>query len=466
MAVSPLRKFIEQIETNGALYRISAPVNPVLEIATITDRISKKLHGGKALLFEHPMGSHIQIATNLFGSADRVCQALGITSLNELTIRLSSLLSLIPKLDFNSLDRQISVLPEFSGFTPSTSGESDPALTQMHSPNIHDFPFLQCWPGDGAAEGFPRYITLPQVITVDPNSGMQNCGIYRVQIRGEREVAIQWKAGSGAARHADLFRRAKEKMPVAIVLGGDPAVLFSAMFPLPGDVDEIIFAGFLRGTPLDTALCRSIPIRIPTGAELVIEGYVEPDETVTEGPFGNHTGFYTPAAPASLMRVSAISCRHDAIIPATVVGPPPMEDCWMAQAWERLLLAFLQKLVPSIKDIHFPMEWVFHQSAIITLEIRQPGMVRSISSQLWALPWFKSAKILLFVTVESGVKELPMAAWRFINVTDFSNDIYYDKATGRVAIDATGNLNIGTELKTSALSAEIVASRWKEYGLA
>lgn len=466
MAVSPLRKFIAQIETFGALSRISASVDPVLEIATITDRVCKQPLGGRALLFEHLRENHLQIATNLFGSADRVCQALGITSLNELTIRLSSLLSLIPKPDFNSLDRQISILPEFCCFAPRTRDESDPALIQMHPPNLHNFPFMQSWPGDGAADGFPRYITLPQIITTDPNNVMQNCGIYRVQIRGEREVAIQWKAGSGAARHAELFRKAKEKMPVAIVLGGDPAVLFSAMFPLPGDLDEIAFAGFLRGTPLDTALCKSIPLQIPMGAELVIEGHVEPDESVTEGPFGNHTGFYTPAAPASLMRISAISCRHDALIPATVVGSPPMEDCWMAQAWERLLLAFLQKLVPSIIDIHFPMEWVFHQSAIITLEISQPGMVRNISAKLWSLPWFKSAKVLLFVTTKTEVKEFAMVAWRFINVTDFSKDIFYDETTGRVAIDATGNPNIGTELKTSALSAEIVASRWKEYGLA
>ena len=263
----------------------------------------------------------------------------------------------------------------------------------MNPPNLARFPFLQSWPGDGEASGHSRYITLPQVVTTDPDGGTQQLRTCTGSSCAESvKRPSSGKPGSGAARHAELYRRKGKAMPVAIVLGGDPATLFSAMFPLPGDLDEMTFAGFLRGTPLATVPCRSVPLRVPAGAEVVIEGYVEPGETVTEGPFGNHTGFYSPAAPAALMRVTAISHRPDAVIPATVVGPPPMEDCWMAQAWERLLLAFLQRLVPSIRDIHFPFEWVFHQSAIISLENPEPGMVRNISAQLWALPWFRSAR--------------------------------------------------------------------------
>lgn len=466
MASSPLRQFISSLEANGDLSSISVSVDPALEIAAITNRVCKQPDSGTALLFEHPAGSEFQVATNLFGSPERVCLALGVNDPGELTVRLQALLDRIPGLDVTLLDRQITALPEFSRFAPHASEVPDTALVRMNPPNLARFPFLQSWPGDGAADGFPRYITLPQVVTADPDGGTHNCGVYRVQLRGEQEAAIHWKAGSGAARHAELYRRTGKAMPVAVVLGGDPVILFSAMFPLPGDLDELTFAGFLRGAPLGTVPCRSVPLLVPAGAEVIIEGYVEPGETVTEGPFGNHTGFYSPAAPAALMRVTAISHRPDAVIPATVVGPPPMEDCWMAHAWERLLLAFLHKLLPKINDIHFPAEWVFHQSAIISLENPQPGMVRNISGQLWSLPWFAAARLLLFVTADAKPIEVSRAAWRTVNVTDFADDIIHDRATGRVAVDATGSRLPRPEVNSSVESAALIARRWKEYGLA
>jgi 4-hydroxy-3-polyprenylbenzoate decarboxylase len=465
MALSDLLQFISHLESDGELSRVSVSVDPILEIAAITNRVCKQLQGGTALLFEHPADSHFQVATNLFGSPKRVCRALGVVNLSELTVRMRALLDRISVLDVKSLDRQIAALPEFSRFAPLAAAEPDPALILMNPPDLARFPFLQSWPGDGAADGHSRYITLPQVVTADPDDGTLNCGVYRVQLRGERKAAIQWKAGSGAARHAELYQRAGKPMPVAIILGGDPATLFSAMFPLPGDLDEMTFAGFLLGVPLATVSCQSVPLRVPAGVEVVIEGYVEPGDTVTEGPFGNHTGFYSPAAPAALMRVTSISHRPDAVIPATVVGSPPMEDCWMAQAWERLLLAFLQRLVPSIKDIRFPFEWVFHQSAIISLESPQPDMVRNISGQLWALPWFRSARVLMFVTADAEPVGLSRSAWRAINVTDFNVDIFHDRATGRVAVDATGCRLPRPEVKISAESEALVTSRWKEYQL-
>jgi 4-hydroxy-3-polyprenylbenzoate decarboxylase len=465
MIQSHLRQFITLLKSTGDLSRISVPVAPLLEIAAITNRVCKQPEDGTALLFEHPAGSDFPVATNLFGSAQRVCQALGVTALDELTVRHSALLDLIPALDINTLDRQLAALPEFSRFAPLPAATADTSLISMNPPDLTRFPFLQGWPDDGSAEGHPRYITLPQVFTTDHDGGTPNCGVYRVQVRGEREAAIQWKVGSGAARHAELFRREGKPMPVAIVLGGDPALLFSAMCPLPGDLDELTFAGFMRGAHLATSPCQTVPLQVPTGAEVIIEGYVEPGETVIEGPFGNHTGFYAPAAPAALMRITAIRHRPDAIIPATVVGPPPMEDCWMMLAWERLLLAFLQKLIPSITEIHFPFEWVFHQSAIISLENPQPGMVRNISAQLWALPWFRSARILIFVGAGSASSGLSPAVWRSINVIDWSADSISDDATGRIALDATGCRDPRHEVKNSAECAVIIAHRWKEYGL-
>ena len=465
MAESHLRHYLTLLEAHAELSRISVPVDPVLEIAAVTDQACKQTDGGKALLFEHPSDSEFAVATNLFGSVKRVCLALGISDLHELTGRLNDLLIRIPEGDMHPLARQLAALPEFSKFAPHAGMEPDPDLVSMTPPNLTRFPFLQNWPGDGSAEGHPRYITLPQVFTIDPEGGTPNCGVYRVQLRGEREAAIQWKTGSGAARHAELYRLAGTPMPVAIVLGGDPATLFSAMFPLPGTLDELTFAGFLRKAPLTTTPCRTVPLQVPTGAEVVIEGFVQPDETAMEGPFGNHTGYYSPAAPAALLRITAIRCRQDALIPATVVGPPPMEDCWMAQAWERLLLAFVQKELPTITSIHFPAEWVFHQSAIISLENPRAGMVRNISRRLWDLPWFAAARFLVFVAAKVGSDALSHAAWRFVNVADLESDIYRDEATGRYAVDATGCRETRQELNAAPKSQDLVAQRWKEYGI-
>jgi 4-hydroxy-3-polyprenylbenzoate decarboxylase len=464
MPLNDLHQFITSLEANHELHRITAEVDPLLEIAAITNRVCKQANGGAALFFEHPTGSRFPVATNLFGSVKRVCLALGITNLAELTERLQTLLDRIPGFDLHNLDRQLAALPEFTRFSPNATSEPDPDQIPMSPPDLERFPFLHSWPDDGSAEGHPHYITLPQIITADPDGGTPNCGVYRVQLRGKREAAIQWKAGSGAAKHAEQYRSAGKPMPVAIVLGGDHALLFSAMFPLPGELDELTFAGFLRKTPLTTAPCRTVPLQVPLGAEIVIEGFVTPGETVIEGPFGNHTGFYSPAAPAALLRVTAISCRHNAVIPATVVGPPPMEDCWMALAWERLLLTFVQKKLPAIADIHFPAEWVFHQSAIISLENIQPGMVRNIAETLWALPWFVGARLLVFVTAGEPAG-LSRTAWRFINVTNLGSDIYYDEATGRCAVDATGWHDPRQKVTSAPDSQNLVAQRWKEYGI-
>ncbi len=465
MHSSPLRQFINHLDSDGSLARIPVSVNPLLEMAAVIGRVCAETDGGTALLFEQANGSTFPVAANLFGSRKRVCRALGIGAMNELTAHLDTLLALIPEPDADFLDRQITALPEFTRFAPHVFEKPDPALIPMTPPDLTRFPFLQSWPDDGAAAGQPRYITLAQVITADPDGGTPNCGLYRVQLRGAREAAIQWKSGSGAARHAELYRRAGRPMPVAILLGGDPALLFSAMFPLPGDLDEVTFAGFLRGAPLTAAPCRTVPLTVPTGGEVVIEGYVEPGEIVTEGPFGNHSGYYSPAAPAPLLRVTSISHRLDAVIPATVVGPPPMEDCWMAEAWERLQLAFLRRLVPSVVDIRYPAETVFHQSAIISLENPVPAMVRNISATLWSLPWFRAARLLLFVSADAGITGLSRAAWRCINVTDAAHDIIHDSASDRIAIDATGSRLPRSPVKISAAVATLVEQRWKEYSL-
>jgi 4-hydroxy-3-polyprenylbenzoate decarboxylase len=254
-------------------------------------------------------------------------------------------------------------------------------------------------------------------------------------------------------------------MPLAIALGGPPAAIFSALMPLPGDLDEMAFAGFLAGAAPEMASCRTVPLHVPATAEVVIEGYVDPAETVTEGPFGNHTGSYTPAGSAPLLRVTVISHRVDAVIPATVVGPPPMEDCWMAMAWERLLLAFLRRLVPAVSDIHFPLEWVFHQSPVISLVNPAPGMVRETAELLWTFPWFAASRLVIFVDAATEPADLSGVAWSAINLAEFGTDLFADTTGKRWALDATGGSLRRKRIVPDPAVGEKVARRWRDYGI-
>ena len=462
MYFTDLQHYMAAISSCNQLTRISVETNPLLEIAAITHRVCKQRGGGQALLFEQPAGSAFPVATNLFGSLHRTALALGVEHLEQLTSKMTALLDLIPAIKFSGLDQQISGLPDFARFSPVSA----PATWNivMKQPDLTLFPFLQSWPDDGSASGNPRYITLPQIFTANPDGSVPNCGMYRAQVVGARELAIRWSAGSGASRHLEKFRHQGNAMPVAIALGGPPAALFSAMFSLPGDLDEMTFAGFLRGEAIEMADCHSSPLRVPATAEVVIEGCVDPAETCMEGPFGNHTGSYSPAGPAALMRVTAISHRPDAIVPATLVGPPPMEDCWMARAWEQILLAFLKKLVPAVDDIHVPMEWIFHQSAIISLEHPQPGMVREITDKLRDLPWFAASRLLIFVDAANGIKP-SQVAWHAINLADFSADLIRDESSKRLALDATGCRGLQRKIIQDEDVMQRVLKRWHEYGV-
>jgi 4-hydroxy-3-polyprenylbenzoate decarboxylase len=458
-----LHSFITLLESRDELARITVETDPILEIAAITNRVCKQPGGGRALLFENPRGSRFPVATNLFGSLGRTSLALGVENLDDLTTRMDALFVRITAPEPTQLDHQIAALTEFSRFSPLPLS---PSWTEvMKHPDLTAFPFLQSWPGDGAASGQPCYITLPQVFTADPDGTNPNCGMYRAQVMGPRELAIRWKAGSGAAIHLAAFQRHGQQMPVAIALGGDSAALFSAMLPLPGELDEMTFAGFLRGAPVGMAPCRTHPLQAPSHAEVLIEGFVDPAETVMEGPFGNHTGYYSPAGPAALLRVTSISHRPEAIIPATVVGPPPMEDCWMAKAWERLLLSFLKMLIPPVAGLHFPLEWIFHQSAIISLEKSKPGMVREIAGLLWDTPWFSDARLLIFVDAGTDPADLSRVAWRAINLPELAQGMFHDITNKRLALDATECRSSRLPVSSDPAVNLQVQSRWQEYGI-
>lgn len=449
-----LRQFIDRLESHGELQRIAAEVDPYLEIAAITDRISKAAGGGRALLFERVGGHRVPVAINLFGSRRRSLMALGDTSLVDLIKKLSSELDAATG---SGAERLRSVLAR-PGFTPEQAGDApwrecaEPALDFSH------LPALQSWPGDAG-----RFLTLPQVFTCDPDTGERNCGMYRMQIFDERNAGIRWRPGSDAARHYAAWQRRKEKrMPVAVALGGDPALIYGACASLPPGIDEVRYAGFLRGEPLVMAACACGDLAVPASAEFVLEGYVEPDVQMLEGPFGNHTGYYSAPGPCPVFRLVKMYHRRGAIYPCTLVGPPPMENCWLAKLNERLLLPLLRCDFPQIVDINFPTETIFHGCAL--LSVRQAGEdASSLLRKLWASRYFRFAPMLVLLGEDVDVQNVPQAYWTVVNRIDPARDVIIE--AGRVGIDATG-AGDGRKVEVAEETNRLVARRWQEYGFA
>ncbi|MBU5635290.1 UbiD family decarboxylase [Geomonas sp. Red69] len=446
MAIRDLRGFLAVLDAAGELHRVDAEVDAELEIACITDRQSKLPGGGKALLFSKVKGSPYQVATNIFGSPSRMALALQVEHLSQLTGKMEQLLQ---------------------------SPESAPAPLLVREPPCREvveqipdpgrFPFLKSWPADGG-----RFITLPLVFTRDPETGADNCGMYRVRLFDDGFVGIRWKPGSGAFSHHQKYLAAGLPMPVAIAVGAAPALALAAMLPLPEPLDEISFAGYLDGAPIGMVPCLGSELTVPADAELVIEGVIEPGATRLEGAFGNHTGCYDPGEVVPLVRVTGITRRRDPICPATVVGPPPMEDCYLAQAAGRLLLPLLRRQCPEIADLVMPLEGIFHGCAIVSIEKKAPGEGRRVLEQLRSGGWLKRGKLLVVVNRTEGELTLAQGFWQALNAVRFPADLVVTQ-DGCLGVDATRKLpEEGGErselLQQDASVSALVERRWREYG--
>ncbi len=475
-----LHDFLEKLERLGELQRVGVEVDPCLEIAEITDRVSKA--GGKALLFEQVKGSALPVATNLFGSAQRLAVALGMDDARVLGDRLAKL---IADLSPARLEERLTAFSELSSVVcvrPKIVAEAPCQEIVEDKPDLMSYPFLKGWPGDGLPRHGGRFITLPLVFTRDPETGRPNCGMYRVALVDARRAGIHWYAGRGGERHYRAYQARRERMPVAVAVGGPPALVFAAMLPLPDPLDEMHFAGFLRGTPVEMARCRTSELLVPARAELVIEGYLEPGEMMMDGAFGNHTGYYSPPAEVPVLHVSCITRRRDCICPATVVGRPPMEDCHLARAAWRLLLPLVQLENPEVVDINFPPEWIFHTSGVVSVK-RTEQTGREILARLWQNAWLCAARLLVVVDADQDVGDLAGVAWRVINNVDWARDLISSpeaetdaRATGmpwggsRMGIDATRKdvTSSGSpwpaEIRMDDAIKRLVDRRWKEYG--
>ena len=430
MAYKDLRDFIARLEREGELKRISVDVDVDLEITEITDRVSKAADGkGPALLFETPRSARdgvsyaMPLVINTLGSKRRTELALEVGSLEEVASRIEALLEMKPPEGFFEKVRMLPKLAELGSFFPKTV-KTGPVkeVIERDGFSLARLPIMKCWPQDGG-----RFITLPMVVTRSPKNGRRNVGCYRMQVYDERTTAMHWQIHKGGAEHFRwLDRQGKgRRMDVAVAIGADPATMVSGILPLPEDLDEFLFAGFLRQAPVELVKCETVDLEIPANAEIALEGYVDLDDIRTEGPFGDHTGYYSLADQFPAFHITCITHRRDPIYASTIVGPPPMEDYWMGYAVERLFLPLMRKQMPEVVDMHMPAEGVFHNLIIVAIRKSYPGQARKVMHAIWGLPGAMFSKCIVVVDHDVNVHNLREVAWKAFNHIDPERDIQF-----------------------------------------
>ncbi|MGN6416727.1 MAG: menaquinone biosynthesis decarboxylase [Pseudobacter sp.] len=425
MAFVNQQQFISELEKAGELIRISTYVDPVLEIAEITDRISKEPGGGKALLFENT-GYDFPVLMNAYGSERRMCLALGVEKLDDIAGEIEKLFKLLtgPKEGLLDKLRLLPKLGEFASWMPKVKkGRGACQEVVMASPDITRLPVITCWPNDGGP-----FVTLPVIHTKDPNTNIRNVGMYRMQVFGPTLTGMHWHRHKVSARHFSEYKKFNKRMPVAVALGGDPVYAYSATAPLPDNVDEYMLAGFLRKKKVELVKCITQPeIEVPADADFIIEGYVDPaDELIWEGPFGDHTGYYSLPDWYPRFHITAITHRKNPVYPATIVGIPPQEDAWLGKATERIFLAPIKMtMVPEIQDMDMPVEGVFHNLVITKIQKDYPGQGQKVMNAMWGAGQMMFNKILVLTSNDSfpinDYKKLAQDVFRNLNpATDLS----------------------------------------------
>ena len=420
MGYKSLQHFIKVLDKAGELVRIKEPVSPNLEITEITDRVNKKY--GPALLFENVPGYDMPVLMNAFGSMKRMCLALEVNSLGDIA---AEILSFLEAEAPDTLIKKLKMLPKLARlgniFPKEVSqGPCQEIVLKDDEVDLTKIPVLTCWPGDGGP-----FVTLPLVFTHHPETGKRNLGMYRLQVFDKNTTGMHWHRHKGGAQHYRVAERRGERLPVAVAIGADPATIYAATAPLPEDLDEMIFAGFLRQEPVEMVQCVSIPVMVPASSQIVLEGYVDPGERRVEGPFGDHTGYYSLPDEYPVFHVTTMTQRREPIYPATIVGKPPMEDCFMAKATERIFLPLIQKTLPEIVDLNLPMEGVFHNLAFISIDKRYPGHARKVMHALWGLGQMMFTKMILIFDREVDVQDLGQVLWRLGNNVDPRRDVVF-----------------------------------------
>jgi 4-hydroxy-3-polyprenylbenzoate decarboxylase len=472
-----LRQWIGLLEREGELVRVDAEVDPDLEITEIVDRTVKS--GGPALLFTNPKGSEHALLINQFGTERRMCLAFGVERLDDVARKLEDVLEMQPP---QGLVQKVKGLKKLKSIADSMPKEVRAApcqevVLQGDEASLDLLPIQRCWPGDPAP-----FITLPAVITQDPRTGVRNVGMYRMQKLDARSTYMHWQIHKDG--RADWLA-ADGRLPVAVALGLDPITAYSASAPLPKHIDELMLAGFLKGGPVELVDCKTIPLQVPANAEIVLEGWIEEGDMGIEGPFGDHTGYYSPPEPFPVFRLSALTMRRGAIYPSIVVGKPPAEDAWLGKATERIFLPAVKMTVPEIVDYDLPVAGAFHNCVIVSIRKAFPGHARKVMHAIWGLGMLSLSKCVVVVDEWVDVHDYEEVFFRVCANVDPKRDVvltegpldHLDHAPtlqfmgGKLGIDAThkspaeGAREWPEEILMSEEIKSLVDRRWAEYGL-
>jgi 4-hydroxy-3-polyprenylbenzoate decarboxylase len=484
MKFKDLREFITFLEQKGELRRIKTPVSCELEITEIADRLVKG--GGPALLFENVTGYDMPVLINMYASECRMAWALGVDNLDDLAQRFQGLLRLMqgpPEGMINKL-RTLGQLAHLGSFQPKTvrNAPCQEVVLQGEDVDLFQFPILKCWPLDGG-----RYITLPLVITRDPQTGIQNYGIYRMQVYDARTTGMHWQTHKVGAHHYRVSQeRQEEKLPVAVALGGDPATIWTGSAPLPPDMDEMAVAGFIREEGVELVKARTVDLLVPARAEIVLEGYVIPGEERPEGPFGDHTGYYSMEDNYPVFHVTTLTRRRNPIYPTTFVGRPPTEDHWMGKVTERMFMPMIRTILPEVVDISMPAEGVFHNLVIVSIKKEYPGQARKVMYGLWGMGLMSLAKAIIVVDHFVNVQNLSEVTWRVANNINPDRDLVLvsgplddldhasptPKFGSKLGIDATQKGPLEgyhrgwpPDIEMSPEIKALVDRKWRDYGI-
>ena len=485
MAFYDLREFINALESRGMLKRIKTPVDCNLEITEITDRVSK-MEGKKnvALLFENVKGYDMPVLMNAFGSMERLALAFGVNDIEEIPNELREILRL-PYISLQNKMDLIHIIPTAKraiNFPKYVKKAPCQEVVITDNPTLDKFPILKCWPQDGGP-----FITLPLVFTRNPKTGKRNVGMYRLQKYDGQTTGMHWHLHKdGASNYRAYQEMGKDKIEVAVAIGTDPVITYAATAPLPRDIDEMVFAGFLRKKSVEMVKCKTVDVEVPACSEIVLEGYVNIGETRREGPFGDHTGYYSLADDYSVFHITCITHRKNPIYSATIVGKPPMEDCFLAKATERIFLPLLQQTLPEIRDINFPLEGVFHDCVMVSIKKTYPQQAKKVMHAIWGMGQMMFTKMIIVVDEHVDVQKEKEVWWRVFNNIDAKHDIVMvegpldaldhsspmAKWGTKIGIDATktwpeeghtrewpDEINMSDDIK------KLVDAKWQELGL-
>ena len=478
MAYKDIREFIEVLEKRGFLKRIKTEVSAELEITEILDRCMK--HNGPALLFENVKGYKMPVFANAFGTMERMCLALDVNDLDEIGARIRKLMEFEAPSGLWEGIKKLPEVVELTSFAPKyvRSGPCKEVILKEGF-SLDDFPVLKCWPEDGG-----RFITLPLVFTKNPKTQKQNVGMYRMQVYDARTTGMHWHIHKHGARD---YADSNGKIEVAVAIGGDPSVVYSATAPLPDNIDEMMFAGFLRKKNVELVKCETVDLYVPAYAEIILEGYVDEKERRTEGPFGDHTGYYSLADEFPVFHVTCITHRKNPIYHATIVGIPPMEDAYLGKATERIFLPLMKAQLPEIADVNLPVEAVFHNLCIVSIKKRYPGHAKKVMFALWGMGQMMFAKTIIVLDDDVNIQDMREVLWatttridpaRDVTIIDYAPTDTLDHASqmanlgSKMGIDATRkgrdegfNREWPDALKMDSKVKARVDTIWKELGL-